>query len=323
MKHDFREEQILQIAEMYYDHDMTQDKIAALVGISRPSVSRLLDEAKRRKLVEVIIHKTVPKNKDLSDKIRKHFGIQTCVVTEGTGPSPLMLKNCVKAAGDFFYNILQDGMIVTIPCGEAVNLFADILAPKQTYHNVHIAKSVGWRSTGNAKHDGMETARKIARKLGAKYSNIHAPAFVESTIVRDYLLKEPQIIAEMNMAMTADIAITGVFAIGYKDLLYNVKNLITEQEMEQFLAKGGTNAIMGHIIDKDGKEIVLENKMLISIPLETMRKITLTMGISVSEKNAHSVFTAIKAGYINSLFIDEELAKALLELKGIQTEVGK
>jgi DNA-binding transcriptional regulator LsrR (DeoR family) len=316
MKHDFREEQILQIAEMYYDHDMTQDKIAALVGISRPSVSRLLDEAKRRKFVEIIIHKIVPKNKDLAGKICNRFNIQTCVVAEGAGPYPLMLKNCVKAAGDFLYSVLQDGMTIAVPCGEAVNLFADILESRPVFHNIHVAKSVGWRSTGNTKYDGMETARKIARKLGGKYSNIHAPAFVENSLVRDYLLKEPQIITEMNMAMTADIAISGVNAIGYKDVLYHVKNLITEQEMEQFLAKGGTTAIMGHIIDKDGNEIVNENKLLISIPLEIMRKIRITMGIAISKENTQSVITAIKAGYINTLFIDEELAKALLEFKG-------
>ncbi|MDR2411033.1 MAG: hypothetical protein LBE13_23385 [Bacteroidales bacterium] len=46
----------------------------------------------------------------------------------------------------------------------------------------------------------------------------------------------------------------------------------------------------------------MKNKHLISIPLEKLRNANLSVGISAYPEKAESVFAAIKAKYINSLF---------------------
>ncbi len=58
--------------------------------------------------------------------------------------------------------------------------------------------------TGNPNQDGIEISRIIAAKLGARYSNIYAPAFVDSTVICEYFLKETYIATAIRKAMYAE-----------------------------------------------------------------------------------------------------------------------
>jgi deoxyribonucleoside regulator len=310
---DSREEQMLQIVEMYYQQGISQTDIAGLFGISRPSISRLIEEAKRRKIVEIFIHSRIPKNASLSCRIREQYNLKNCTVIESDSPYPETLKKCVNAAGSFFHSILKNGMTVAVSWGTAMNIFAEILEAK-SYHNVHIAQAVGCLSTGNPVQDGVEVSRRIAEKLGATYSNIYAPVFVDSPVVRDYFLNESQIVLAVRKAMFAEIFITGIGSIGDKHSILSATGYISDEEWSRLKKRGCVAHLMGHMFDKEGRETTIENKHLISIPLEKLRNANLSVGISVFPEKAESVFAAVKAGYINSLFIDESLAKALLEL---------
>jgi deoxyribonucleoside regulator len=308
---DNREEQMLQIAEMYYQQNISQAAIASLFGISRPSVSRLLDEAKRKKIVEIFIHSRISKNASLSCLIRERYHLKNCTVIECDYPYSETLKKCVTAAGEFLHSILKNGMTIAVAWGSAMYLFAELLEAKN-YHNVHVAQAVGCLNNSNLQ-DGIEIARKIAEKLGATYSNIYAPIFVNSPIVRDHFLNEAQIVFYLRKAMLADIFLTGIGSIGDKNSVLSRTGYISEEEWLELKKRGCAGHLMGHMFDKDGTEITIENKHLISTPLKNLRKAAWSVGVSASAEKAESVFAAINTGYINSLFIDESLAKALLE----------
>ena len=47
-----RESRLVHVAELYYEQGMSQQKIAGLLGLSRPTVSRLLEEARAMGLTD-------------------------------------------------------------------------------------------------------------------------------------------------------------------------------------------------------------------------------------------------------------------------------
>ena len=57
---------LVHISELYYQQELSQQEISQIMGISRPTVSRLLDEAKETGVVEVIIHSPIVKHPKLS-----------------------------------------------------------------------------------------------------------------------------------------------------------------------------------------------------------------------------------------------------------------
>ncbi|MDD2302023.1 MAG: sugar-binding domain-containing protein, partial [Eubacteriales bacterium] len=65
--------------------------------------------------------------------------------------------------------------------------------------------------------------------------------------------------------------------------------------------------------DVNGKEIPIPGKSAVSPPLDTLKKIRWTIGIAASARKAPAVKAAVRAGYINSLILDDGLAEALLK----------
>ena len=46
---------LLKVAEMYYLDRMNQNDIAKIIGVSRPSISRMLEEAREKQIVKITI----------------------------------------------------------------------------------------------------------------------------------------------------------------------------------------------------------------------------------------------------------------------------
>ena len=57
-----RTDLLVRVAELYYEQGLNQNEVAKLLNVSRPTVSRLLDEAKEAGVVEIVIHSPVRKD---------------------------------------------------------------------------------------------------------------------------------------------------------------------------------------------------------------------------------------------------------------------
>lgn len=306
-----RNELLVQIAELYYQQNMNQAEIAKSFGLSRPSVSRFLEEARKRKIVEIFIHGPVVKNAELSGQVRKKFDLKFCSVVESTLPYRDSLRKCARAAGDFLHSILGNNMTIAISWGTAMGIFAEELERRE-YHNIHVAQMVGCLGDGDPSQDGIEISRTIAEKLGARYSNIYAPAFVDSVVIRDYFLKETLIATAMRKAMYADISITGVGSMDDPGSVLSVTGYLTPEDWVWLKQQGCVTHLIGRMFNEEGMEVNLENKYVISTPLENLKEVNWSVGIAASADKEASVRGAVKSGYINCLIIDEPLARALL-----------
>ncbi|MFR1150587.1 MAG: MarR family transcriptional regulator [Butyricicoccus sp.] len=56
-----RTDLLVRISELYYQQNLSQQDISKITGISRPTISRLLDEAKETGVVEIIVHSPINK----------------------------------------------------------------------------------------------------------------------------------------------------------------------------------------------------------------------------------------------------------------------
>jgi DNA-binding transcriptional regulator LsrR (DeoR family) len=64
-------------ARLYYLEDATQAEIAARLGVSRPTVSRLLSEARRAGIVRIEIVAPIEEDgADLEDELREALGLR-------------------------------------------------------------------------------------------------------------------------------------------------------------------------------------------------------------------------------------------------------
>nr|WP_314319882.1 helix-turn-helix domain-containing protein [Paucilactobacillus nenjiangensis] len=63
-------QQSIAVARMYYEQELSQNQIAAQLGISRPTVSRLLQAAKKSGLIRIQIMDPVESSEALEAKLK-------------------------------------------------------------------------------------------------------------------------------------------------------------------------------------------------------------------------------------------------------------
>lgn len=305
---------LVHVAELYYEQKLNQIQIANILNTSRPTVSRLLDEAKDAGIVEIIVHDPVRKNAKLSFDLRNTFGLREAIVVNGSYEYSKALSRCCEAASHFFNTIMENNKVVGISWGAAPQNLCSMIEPRE-YYNAHVVQMVGCLGTGDPDIDGIELALRISKRLGGTYSNIYAPIYVGNKVVYSYLVSEPQIEATLNKANHVDIILTGIGSLDANTTLQK-SGYWTDKNRMELIGKGAVGHLLARPYDRDGTPIDMEaeNRYTIGAPLEAMRAAEWSVGISASAFKAEGVLGAIRGGYINVLVADEELANRMLEL---------
>ena len=68
-------EQLVQASRLYYELGETQSRVAELLGVTRPQVSRLLKRARAEGIVEIRIIDRTSDASPAADELRRRFGL--------------------------------------------------------------------------------------------------------------------------------------------------------------------------------------------------------------------------------------------------------
>ncbi len=311
-----RTDLLVRVAELYYEQGLNQNEIAKLLSISRPTVSRLLDEAKDAGVVEIIVHSPIRKDPTLSYALRNTFRLREAIVINGAYDYPKALRRCCEAASHFFNTIMDNNKSVGIAWGSVPQLLCELIE-EHPYYNVNVVQMVGCLGTGNPNVDGIELALRISKRLGGTYSNIYAPIYVGSEAVYSYLVSEPQIEATLRKAAGVDIILTGIGSFNPETTLQRA-GYWTDKDRMDFISKGAVGHMMARPYDKDGNEVTMEGRYTIGAPLSAMRNADWSIGIAAGAFRADAVLGGVRGGYLNALVTDQALAQELLRLSGAQ-----
>lgn len=305
-------ELLVQVSELYYLQEMNQVEIAKLLGVSRPTVSRLLAEAKREGVVEIKVKNLVSINSELSRQLRERLGLKNALIINGNYGYKDALRHSAEAAASFLLGVMEDGDTLGVAWGDAVNFFCEAL-PERAYTSSLVAQMAGCLCSGSQNEDGFEIAFRVSEKLQCKYSNIPLPLFLDSGMMYDRMTKEPAIRNAIAKAESADIAVTGIGTISARSLLVET-NYISANEMNEMRKKGAAAQLLAQAIDSEGKIVDWEGKKATAAPIESLRNMRWTIGICAGAYKASASLACIRAGYINTLAADEALARGILEL---------
>ncbi|MCI2058464.1 MAG: hypothetical protein LKJ80_04560 [Oscillibacter sp.] len=307
-----RTELLIRAAQLYYEEGLNQNTIAGILRTSRPTVSRLLDEAKASGVVEIIVHDPIRKDPKLSYALRTKLNLRDAVVVTGSYDYPKALQRCCEAGLQLFNSIMENNRVIGITWGSVPQLLSEQME-QRNYYNVNVVQMVGCLGTGNPNVDGLELAIRMSRKMNGTYSNIYAPIYVKSEVVRDYLIQEPQIEATLRKAMHTDIILTGIGSMDAHTAIQEA-GYWTDSDRMDMISRGAVGHLLSRPYDKNGNPVERRDWYVVGAPLEAMKAAEWSIGISAAEFKAEAVLGAIRGGYINTLIADQKLAQKLLEL---------
>jgi deoxyribonucleoside regulator len=100
---------LYEVARMYYEENMTQERVAEQIGLSRPKVQRLLDEARKEGIIQIHLVNPMTPHKDLEEKLENYFKLsKAIIVSGGIKAEEIIRKNIGRAAAKYLEESIRD-----------------------------------------------------------------------------------------------------------------------------------------------------------------------------------------------------------------------
>lgn len=307
---------VAKVALLYYVEEKNQEEIAKQLGISRPTVSRMLSYAKRSGIVSIRLDVPNEVFPELEDKLEKIFSLKEVMIVSSTDNPSLLRQNLGRGGADLLKRKVRGIDSLGISWGstlfEVVNNFTrDTSNPK-----IKVVQLVGGMNPLNSSLYADELAKILAIKLDGDAYILRAPMIVDSPTIRNAMLKDSHIKSVLSLARKADLALVGIGAMDSNSILLR-SGCISEKELEDIRSKGGVGDILGRFYDIDGNLIhsSIEDR-IIGIGIDELKEIDYVVGIAGGKNKVKAILGALRMGILDSLVTDEETAKEILSLGG-------
>jgi len=307
---------LLKVAEMYYYEKLSQREISLRLGLSIPTVSRLLKEAFNKGIVQVKIENIEKRLFQMEKELEKKFSLEKAIVIDLNVQIDQWSskKILAKEASKIITNFFSPGDLIGIGPGETIFEMISSLSIETKIPNIRIIPLMGGWGIHNVQYETNKLAIFMAYALGCDFYLLTVPAFVSSPYIKEKFLNEPQIRECIKKWEEVKVAI---FSIG-PEIEYSILPLIAQDNtlINEVKRRGGVSDILGRIINEDGEELdIFFNKCLISIDFNQLLRIPIRIGIGGVSK-IRGIKASLKKGIINILITDREACTYLLEKGG-------
>ena len=303
---------LVQVAHLYYNENLSQQKIADYLGVSRSLIAQYLQNARETGVVK--IHISDPDNacENLMSSLKKETGVKFLKVV----PTPhrseeLVLRAVGSAAAEFITNELSDEDTLGLAWGRSTNVIVNLM------QNPHARGLEVLPLLGEGAHSGNysqmnQLVVRAAEKLGASPQFLSLPILVSSAELRSTLEKEEGIRNVINGWDHTNLACVG---IGVVPPVPGMMVYIGEEHLPPLIEAGAVGDICGTYFDREGNIIKsgFEDRF-IGVGVKEMRAIDCMAAVACGEEKATAVLGALRTGLISALFIDQRLAERILAM---------
>lgn len=302
------------VSILYFERGLSQQEIAARLGVSKMTISRILQKAKDAGIVEIRIQKPFECNTELERQIQEKFSIPRVHVVVQKDPRE-EISSFLGRFWAFQMNLsLSKGRILGVGVGRTVAEVVHHLLPMKV-ENVEVVQLLGGL-TDVTRENPFSIVQELCRKLKAKGTYLASLATVESKVWRDQLLYQTSNGIELYKKWgKCKEALFGIGAIDGGTLLGS--HLVTEEEMQEIRAKGGVGDILGHVFDSEGRFLHTHlEERLVSIPIDILFKVPERVAIGGGIFKARALCGLLRTGVVTTLVTDETCAQRVLESAG-------
>ncbi len=304
---------LYKVAKAYHDDGLTQQQIATRLGLSRIKVSRLLRTARDERIVQISIASPQDSNADIERRLERQYGLKEALVVTCLTDDPISIVDGLGVvAASCLTRGLQGDEVIALSWGTSVLSVVNALAPMDL-PDVRVVQLLGGLGELEAQTHGADLARRMAQALGAKPRLIHAPGIVKDEIVREALVKDPQVADTLDLAGRADIALVGIGLFAPGSTLLSGGNTLTTAEVEQLKSQGVVGDIALQFFNEQGLKVDHPiNRRIVGTDLEKIKAIPRVVGVAGGVEKVRAIRAALLGGLIDVLVTDDRTGEALL-----------
>jgi DNA-binding transcriptional regulator LsrR (DeoR family) len=310
---------LAKLSDMYYELNMTQSEIASKLSTTRFKVSKLLQEARDKHVVEITINKPHSRVPKLENILKENFDLKDALVLDNKMLAyEETLSTLGKLGAQYVDDLISENSIIGVLWGKTLFNLIKNLKPKKKLP-ITTVQMVGSAAKDNTIVDSQELMRRMARIYGGKCKYLYAPLYIDNDYARKALMREPVLSDTLFFANKSDIILTGVGttdAMFSSSLWANYLERVKQYNLDDLKAVG---CIYGRVYNDLGEEVDIDiNQKVIGIDTSAIRQANHVIGIAAGKFKAKAILGALRGKYINTLITDDATASKILSLAKIQ-----
>lgn len=293
---------LIQISKLYYEENKTQAEIARLMDISRPSVSNLLNKARKEGIVKIDILSYQNSNMGLSQELSRRFNLKTChVVASG--------ETLHREAAEVLLDFLGKTKILGLGWGYNLNKIIEALPQTNIGDTAQgiVCPLIGTATVPHRGYHPNELATDLSHKTGFQAEYLISPAFPTTEQDQELFMNTnnyQEILERWRKTDTAIITLGSFPLVPDHGTALRFGKKLTQEK--------AVGSLLSYFFNLQGEQIEGDDDYAIQIPLRLLTRIKQVIGIVPLESNTSAVISCLRTGYIRHLVITEQTAKEVL-----------
>lgn len=296
---------------LYYVGGMTQDQIAAELGVSRQRAQRLVARAMSEGLIHVRLNHPLAACLKLEQDLSRRYGLGHCRVAPSLGRGSDPNRAIAGPAAAMIETFLRRPEPLTIALGTGRALRAAVEALEPVEAPQHRIVSL----IGNIAPDGsasfFDVIMRIADKVHAPHFPMPVPVISDTAEERATFHALRAVRNAVSLARAADVVFVGVGQMT-DDAPLRQDGFVSEDQLHGMQARGAVGEVAGWAFDAQGRYIDQGlNERVGGVRVDPDRSAPV-IGIAAGATKIAAIRAALVGRILNGLVTDEPTAIALL-----------
>ena len=308
------DDEIAQAAWLYYVGNLSQQEVSDRLGISRFKVLRMLAEARERGMVRIAVEHRTSRMLALADALARAFDLTEVQVA----PVPVAAEDDDYAriavgilAATYLARVAAGDQRLTIGLGwgRTLSAMADQLTGL-TNRNLTFVSLMGSITHATRTAPG-DVCVRLAAQTGGRAMLLPAPFVADDEAACAILLRQRLVHEALTVARGATHAIMSVGECRDGAILFE-SGIFSPGQLEELRSNGVVGDCCGVFYTADGRvaDIPL-NRCTPCVKPEEMQDMDVVVTAGGTTKAA-ATLAVLRAGFVDRLLIDENLARVIL-----------
>lgn len=299
------------VARMYYRENLSQEEIAKLLHVSRPTITRILKTCLENGIVTITVKELSSALRAKEERLAYTFGLRKAIIVP-SDENYLVCQDRVGAeTAAHLRHVLPQTGTVGLSWGTTLNRIlyhAEGIQDKRA----DVMQVLGDPYTGSASNAAYMTV-SLANALGGRAYVLPAPMLVENVLLHEMLLQESYMRELYKKFEQLDVILLGFGATANARHFYMTQGESIRKLFEEVKSRGAVCDFCGTFLDANGNRLTSPlDRQTFCIPFKQLEKIPELVGVACGIQKKEAALAALRSGLLHTFIMDEVLADAVL-----------